>query len=83
MQFRPGHGELLRWVDKEGVPLLMFSAGIAGKQGQTAGGWGMGWWEDRQNVLRIWVDVRKLCDPFFFFLYETGFVFFKKAAAVL
>ncbi|CAM9271226.1 unnamed protein product [Pylaiella littoralis] len=29
LQFRPGHGELLRWVDREGVPLLMFSAGIA------------------------------------------------------
>ncbi|CAB1098541.1 unnamed protein product [Ectocarpus sp. CCAP 1310/34] len=27
--FRPGHGELLRWVDKHGVPFLMFSAGIA------------------------------------------------------
>lgn len=31
--FRPGHGELLRWVDKHGVPLLMFSAGIAGEGG--------------------------------------------------
>lgn len=30
LKFRPGHGELLRWVDQEGVPLLMFSAGIAG-----------------------------------------------------
>lgn len=30
LDFRPGHGELLRWVDREGVPLLVFSAGIAG-----------------------------------------------------
>eukprot|EP00903_Cladosiphon_okamuranus_P010506 g9937.t1 len=29
LEFRPGHDELLRWVDQEGVPLLMFSAGIA------------------------------------------------------
>lgn len=33
LKFRPGHGELLRWVGREGVPLLMFSAGIAGKYG--------------------------------------------------
>eukprot|EP00752_Nemacystus_decipiens_P010952 g9733.t1 len=29
LEFRPGHGELLRWIKREGVPLLMFSAGIA------------------------------------------------------
>ncbi|CAM9331641.1 unnamed protein product [Hapterophycus canaliculatus] len=28
LEFRPGHGDLLRWVDKQGVPILMFSAGI-------------------------------------------------------
>lgn len=31
LEFRPGHGELLRWMDRERVPLLMFSAGIAGE----------------------------------------------------
>ncbi|CAM9138826.1 unnamed protein product [Scytosiphon promiscuus] len=28
LEFRPGHGDLLRWMDKQEVPLLMFSAGI-------------------------------------------------------
>lgn len=41
LQFRPGHGELLRWVDREGVPLLMFSAGIAGED--DGKGMGDGW----------------------------------------
>ncbi len=31
LEFRPRHGELLRWVGRERVPLLMFSAGIAGE----------------------------------------------------
>lgn len=31
LEFRPGHGDLLRWIENQGVPLLMFSAGITGK----------------------------------------------------
>ncbi|CAM9219930.1 unnamed protein product [Laminaria digitata] len=29
LQFRHGHGELFGWLENEGVPLLLFSAGIA------------------------------------------------------
>lgn len=31
LEFRHGHGELFGWLENEGVPLLLFSAGIAGK----------------------------------------------------
>ncbi|CAN0463589.1 unnamed protein product, partial [Scytosiphon promiscuus] len=29
LEFRHGHGELFGWLENEGVPLLLFSAGIA------------------------------------------------------
>lgn len=31
LEFRHGHGDLFVWLENEGVPLLLFSAGIAGK----------------------------------------------------
>ena len=31
LEFRHGHAEFFEWLEREGVPLLMFSAGIAGK----------------------------------------------------
>lgn len=30
LELRPGQASLFRWMEKEGVPLLLFSAGIAG-----------------------------------------------------
>ena len=51
LKFRPGHGELLRWVDQEGVPLLMFSAGIAGTHDTKRVKYrNMRWWQGARFV---------------------------------
>lgn len=31
LELRSGHDEMFRWLEKEGVPFLVFSAGIAGE----------------------------------------------------
>ena len=41
LEFRDGHGELFGWLENAGVPLLLFSAGIAGKREKERGhAWG-------------------------------------------